>query len=131
MLEFINDKNINFGIVIRSNYKSKDIEFFTAKESNFQVGGMTRGKNYEVKAHVHSKSKRIIETTSEVLFIKNGKISIDFYNEKNNKISQKIINKGDIVVLLHGGHGIKFLEKSEIIEIKQGPYNDFADKSYI
>jgi hypothetical protein len=34
-----------------------------------------------------------------------------------------------VVLLAAGGHGFKMLEKSEIIEIKQGPYCGEADKS--
>ena len=36
---------------------------------------------------------------------------------------------GDVVLLAHGGHGFKMLEKSEIIEVKQGPYSDDNDKT--
>ena len=34
-------------------------------------------------------------------------------------------------MLLEGGHSIKFIEKTEIIEIKQGPYLDRNDKVLI
>ncbi len=32
---------------------------------------------------------------------------------------------GDIILLAGGGHGFTFLEDSEVIEIKQGPYISF------
>ena len=32
---------------------------------------------------------------------------------------------------MRGGHGIKVLENSEILEVKQGPYLDVNDKDII
>ena len=38
------------------------------------------------------------------------------------------MNKGDIILLVSGGHGFQILKKTEIIEIKQGPYSPERDK---
>ena len=38
------------------------------------------------------------------------------------KIGSAILNSGDTVLLLTGGHGFNLLEDSKIIEVKQGPY---------
>ena len=43
----------------------------------------------------------------------------------------KILNKGDIIILFQGGHGFEILEKTQIIEIKQGPYVESKDKKII
>ena len=39
-----------------------------------------------------------------------------------------MLTKGDIIILFQGGHGFKILEKTNIIEIKQGPYDPENDK---
>ena len=39
-----------------------------------------------------------------------------------------VLNKGDVILLAYGGHGLYMLEESEIIEVKQGPYADDLDK---
>ena len=36
----------------------------------------------------------------------------------------KILIKDDILVLIKGAHGFKILEPTDILEIKQGPYNN-------
>ena len=41
----------------------------------------------------------------------------------------KILNKGDVILLVNGGHGFEMLEKTEMIEVKQGPYIDGKDKT--
>ena len=43
----------------------------------------------------------------------------------------KILTKGDIIILFQGGHGFQILEKTNIIEIKQGPYVEGKDKKII
>ena len=70
-----------------------------------------------------------------------GRQSYNPFNEKtdeyknrwvNNVSSYGItINKGDIIILFEGGHGFKILEKSKIIEVKQGPYVEGKDKKII
>ena len=131
MLEYIKEASCVLAIIIRDNYKGDKINFFTDNESNFQVGYMNRNTDYEVRPHYHKNQKRTINTTSEVLIIKNGKIKVDFFDSNKNIIENKILDRGDIIVFLKGGHGIQFLENTEIVEIKQGPYLEENDKSYI
>jgi hypothetical protein len=56
------------------------------------------------------------------LHIDLGKVEVEFYSENNQKITSKILNAGDTIVLIAGGHGFNVLEDSKIIEVKQGPY---------
>ena len=48
-----------------------------------------------------------------------------------NSLKDKILSKGDIIILFQGGHGFKILEETRIIEIKQGPYVEGKDKKII
>jgi len=63
-----------------------------------------------------------------VLFIKSGKVRIDFFDDRQRYLESRILNTGDVILLAHGGHGFKMLEESEIIEVKQGPYTGDQDK---
>jgi hypothetical protein len=71
---------------------------------------------------------REVHLTQEVLYIKKGKVRVDFYDNKKKYAFSSILNKGDVVLLADGGHGFKMIEDSEIIEIKQGPYCGEEDK---
>ncbi|SVD87814.1 uncharacterized protein METZ01_LOCUS440668, partial [marine metagenome] len=64
----------------------------------------------------------------EVLYIKSGKVRVDFYDNEKCYMESKILVKGDVILLADGGHGFKMLESSEIIEVKQGPYAGDMDK---
>jgi hypothetical protein len=57
-----------------------------------------------------------------VLFIKKGKVRIDFYDNAQNYIDTRTLETGDIILLASGGHGFEMLEQTEMIEVKQGPY---------
>jgi hypothetical protein len=63
-----------------------------------------------------------------VLFIKSGKVRVDFYDDHQNYYESRILNKNDVILLASGGHGFEMLEVSEIIEVKQGPYSQKKDK---
>jgi mannose-6-phosphate isomerase-like protein (cupin superfamily) len=70
-----------------------------------------------------------VHFTKEVLFIKSGKVRVDFYDEEQNYMESRILGSGDVVLLAFGGHGFEMLEATEMIEVKQGPYTGEADKT--
>ena len=66
-----------------------------------------------------------------MLFIKKGKIKVYFYTKKGKKIINKILSSGDLILLANFAHGFKILKKTEIYEIKQGPYMQSKDKIFL
>ena len=116
------------GIIIRANYKKEGISFFTPDTFSQQLGYMNRPENYVIEPHVHNLVERKVDLTQEVLFVKSGKVRIDFYDDNKKYLESRLLLKGDIILLAHGGHGFKMLEPSEIIEVKQGPFCRDKDK---
>jgi len=41
---------------------------------------------------------------------------------------ETILETGDIVMLVNGGHGFSLLEDTILFEIKQGPYTGLVEK---
>ncbi len=128
MIENIIHNNINLAIIIRSNYKKEGIEFFTNDNDSQQLGYMNRPEGYVIAPHRHNIVAREVHLTQEVLFIKSGKIRVDFFDNEQNYVKSSVLEKGDVILLSDGGHGFKMLEQSEIIEVKQGPYCGERDK---
>lgn len=128
MIENITHKDKLLSIIIRSNYKSEGIEFFTEDSSPQQLAYMNRAKDYEILPHVHNSVKRDVYFTQEILVIKSGKVRVDYYDYDKVYLESRILYKGDVVLLACAGHGFKMLEDSEIIEVKQGPYAGEMDK---
>lgn len=115
-------------IIIKSNYKNEGISFFTPNDFSQQLGYMNRPKGYEIDPHRHNLVERKVFLTQEVLFIRSGKVQVSFYDDNENFVESKVLEKNDIILLASGGHGFKMLENSEIIEVKQGPYCGEEDK---
>lgn len=129
MFEIIHSDDRNLAYIVRSNYQSDGIVFFTPNDFSQQLGYMNRPEGYVIPPHVHNPVAREVQFTKEVLFIKSGKIRVDFYNDDQSYLESRILNAGDILLLAFGGHGFEMLEATEIIEVKQGPYAGDADKT--
>ena len=115
-------------IIIRSSFTKDGIEFFTPSDFSQQLGYMKRGKDYHIEPHIHNSLSREVMLTQEVLFIKSGKVRVDFYSDHQEYYESRVLDSGDIILLANSGHGIVTLEESEIIEVKQGPYIEADDK---
>lgn len=129
-LEEIKFENKLLAIILRSDFNEKGIKFFTPNDFSQQLGYMQRDKGYQIMPHVHNPVKRNIDYTKEVLFIKSGIVKVDFYNDDKVYLESRTLYSGDVILLAYGGHGFKMIEKSEIIEVKQGPYAGDSDKMH-
>ena len=129
MIYKILNKNEIFAIILRKKYKSEGIEFFTPNNFSQQLGYMNRPKGHIIPPHFHNKVKRTVEYTNEVLFIKTGKVKVNFFDENKIYFQSELLEEGDFILLVKGGHGFEMIEASEIIEIKQGPYAGDNDKT--
>lgn len=120
--------------VIYRNYIIVDgVRFFTEATNPFQIGIHVRPKGVLLPPHVHKLPHALkIESIQEILYIIKGKIKINLYDTDGKFIISKILETGDSVLLVDGGHGLEFLENSRIYEVKQGPYpGSLKAKKYI
>jgi hypothetical protein len=127
-IEKIMHKKELIAMIIRSHFKKEGIIFFTADHFSQQLAYMHRPKGHTIEAHRHILVPRNVLHTQEVIFVKSGQTRIDFYSEKQKYLESKILSKGDIILLATGGHGFKMLKKTEMVEVKQGPYVETNDK---
>ena len=128
MVEKIFNNNHLQALIIRTSFVKEGIEFFTPGEFSQQLGYMNRPKGYVIDPHVHNLVERKVTLTQEVLFIKSGKVRVDFYDDDKKYLESRVLEKGDVILLAAGGHGFEVLENAEIIEVKQGPYCGDEDK---
>ncbi len=82
-----------------------------------------------IEPHVHNPVQREVFYTQEVLFLKRGRLRVDFYDEDRTYLESRILEAGDTILLASGGHGFEALEEIEMIEVKQGPYAGDLDKT--
>jgi cupin fold WbuC family metalloprotein len=110
-------------IVVRRGSEIEGINFFSPPEFSQQLGLISRKKDYIIKPHIHRLVTRKVSVTQEVLHILSGRIEVMLYNKDKEKIKSLELKGGDTILLASGGHGIKFIEDSKILEVKQGPYS--------
>ncbi|MGM9477290.1 cupin domain-containing protein [Pedobacter sp. GSP4] len=128
MIDQVYHQSKLLAVIVRAQFKKDGIEFFTPGDFSQQLGYMNRPKGYIIDPHVHNLVERKVTLTQEVLYIKSGKVRVDFYDDERNYLESRIVNTGDVILLAAGGHGFEMLESSEMIEIKQGPYCGDEDK---
>ncbi len=74
-------------------------------------------------------SQQLAFMQQEVLFIRKGRLRVDFYDADQRYLESRILHPGDVILLIQGGHGFEVLEEVEMIEVKQGPYVGERDKT--
>lgn len=129
MIERIECKGRLFAMIVPASYRDNGIQFFTPDDFSQQLAYMRRPTGYLIEPHSHNPVPREVVYTQEVLFIRSGRLRVDFYDDEQNWIESRELGPGDVILLAAGGHGFEVLEEAEIIEVKQGPYAGDLDKT--
>ena len=129
MIKKVYDGDNLLAIIVSNKFNKPGIHFFTPNDFSQQLAYMKHPKGKTIIPHVHNRVPRQVEYTQEILFIKSGKIRVDFYDMKQKYLESHILSKHDIILLINGGHGFEVLEEIEMFEIKQGPYIGENDKT--
>jgi len=129
MVEMISDNGSLIAILLRRDFKKPGVHFFTTGDLSQQLGYMNYPAGKTIEAHVHNPISREVQLTKEVLFIRSGKLRVDLYNDEHRYLESRVLDAGDTILLVDGGHGFEVLEAVEMIEVKQGPYFGDADKT--
>ena len=129
MIKKVYDGDIVLAIIISNKFNEPGIHFFTPDDFSQQLAYMKHPKGKTIIPHVHNPVQRKVEYTQEILFIKSGKIRVDFYNSDQKYLESYILSQHDVILLIEGGHGFEVLEELEMFEIKQGPYAGEKDKT--
>jgi mannose-6-phosphate isomerase-like protein (cupin superfamily) len=128
-IEHIEHNGEMFALILRNEYSKPGISFFTPNELSQQLAYMQHRAGKVIDAHVHNPVKRSVIYTQETLFIKRGRLRVDFYDEERTYLESRELRAGDVILLIKGGHGFEVLEDLEMIEVKQGPYLGDQDKT--
>jgi hypothetical protein len=130
LIEKIQAKGKPIAIIVKNEFNQPGVNFFSPFELSQQLGILIHPSGHEVKPHLHNVIARDVRVTQEVLHIIEGKVEITLYNEEKERMAKRLLTKGDTILLAYGGHGIKVLEPSKILEVKQGPYVGREDKEF-
>jgi hypothetical protein len=129
VIENIVDNDQLLAIILTHDHDANGIQFFTPNDFSQQLAYMHHPAGKVIEPHVHNRVTREVHYTQEVLFIKRGKLRVDFYTEHKAYLGSRVLVGGDVLLLATGGHGFEVLEEIEMIEVKQGPYAGADDKT--
>jgi mannose-6-phosphate isomerase-like protein (cupin superfamily) len=129
LVERISANGIDLSIILRAEFRESGIHFFTENTLSQQLAFMNHPAGKLIAPHVHNPVPREVQFTQEVLFIRKGRLRVDFYDTDQHYLLSRVLGPGDVILLIQGGHGFEVLEEVEMIEVKQGPYVGELDKT--
>jgi hypothetical protein len=127
VIDRIEWQGLLLALVLHRDDGGEGVNFITPDENTLQLGVMKHKSGVKIKPHVHKNITRNINQVQEVLHIDYGKVEAEFYDGNSKKVVTTILNSGDTIILVSGGHGFNILEDARIIEVKQGPYYGAED----
>jgi mannose-6-phosphate isomerase-like protein (cupin superfamily) len=129
MVTTIEHRGQLLAIVVSHGYNKSGVTFFTPNELSQQLAYMHHPVGKLIEPHVHNPVPRNVRLTQETLFIKRGRLRVDFFDTEQRYFCSRILQAGDVILLIQGGHGFEVLEELEMFEVKQGPYTGEEDKT--
>ena len=118
-------------LIVRGAINTPGISFFTPGDFSQQLAYMQHPAGRAIVPHVHKEVTREVTKTLEVLFVRKGRLRVDFYDDVEKYTESRVLAGGDVILLVAGGHGFETLEPVEMFEVKQGPYAGNEDKRAI
>ncbi|MGE5124113.1 MAG: hypothetical protein ACM3H7_06310 [Acidobacteriaceae bacterium] len=128
-MEYITTQDkILTSIIIRADYRPPETTFITSPDLAQQVGFVVYPAGGVIKRHIHKNVDRQNISSSEALFVREGKLEIDIYDSNRSLLATRELHAGDFVLMVSGGHGFRILEPTVLLEVKLGPYGGAQDK---
>ena len=128
LIENITWQGVPLAYIIRGKLNPTQTTFLTPPEFKQQVGFIVYPAGGEIQRHVHRSLERHLVGTSEVLIVRRGRCEIDIYNDERELVATRELGRGDIMLMVGGGHGFRMLEDTVFLEVKQGPYTGLDEK---
>ena len=129
MIERISHNGLLLAVIVPGRFAEPGISFFTPNELSQQLAFMRHPAGKRIDPHIHTPAVREVLLTQETLFIRRGKLRVDFFDDQQAYLESRILQAGDVILLVQGGHGFEVLEELEMFEVKQGPYLGADDKT--
>ena len=124
MIEKINNGQECLAIIIRKDFGSYGSHFATSLENPLQIGVIERGAGDIISSHKHLPVKvEHYGIRQEFLHVMMGKVRVNFFDTEDRQVAQRILDQGDSLLQMSGGHGFHFEEPTRLMEVKLGPYS--------
>jgi hypothetical protein len=122
-METIEYNGLRLAVFISKSDFQKGLTFCSEDKDFIQAGIWNYDKGKDLAVHVHNNVPRTITKTQEVICVLEGMVEALIYTEDAQLVKKLVVQKGDVLILLNGGHGYKILaDNTFVLEVKNGPY---------
>lgn len=122
-MRIITDNNIKIALFVGREDIQKGLHFYSEDEDYVQVGSWGYDQGVTLRPHIHNRLTREIDRTQEVVHVIQGAVKAAVYSDNAVLIESLILNGGDTLILLRGGHGYEILtDDTYVLEVKSGSY---------
>ena len=112
-----------YAIIVSPDDFTDGINFVSAAEWPFQLGLLMHKSGHTIAPHRHTAQPgRVIAQTQEFLLVVSGTMEVDFFDVDGQWFDTQRLTSGEALLHIQGGHGFRFMEKTRVLELKQGPY---------
>jgi cupin fold WbuC family metalloprotein len=122
LFEFVRDGARQLAIIVRGSSSREKYNFPTAPESTLQMGVTFYRQDDVVAPHAHHQRHAASRDCQEFLLVQEGALEVNIYREDGTLIASFELGPGDAVLFQDGGHGLRCLAPTRLLEVKQGPY---------
>lgn len=131
LYEFVRDGERLLAIVIRGGGSPDKYNFATPPEGTLQLGVTFYAAGDRVAPHAHHRRQAASRDTQEFLLVQEGEIEVEVFREDGTPLAAFRLGRGEGVLFTDGGHGLRCLAPTRLLEVKQGPYVSPALDKYL
>ncbi|BCS55958.1 hypothetical protein [Geobacter sp. SVR] len=128
LIEHITWNEQHIATIIRRDFMPESTVFISPDSYYQQLGFVCYPAGGEVPRHSHLPLQRHLVGTPETLLIRKGSAFVELYALDKSPLGTWLLEQGDIIQLVSGGHCFKCQEDTIFLEIKQGPYTGLIEK---
>jgi hypothetical protein len=123
-MKTIEHKGIIYAIIGHISEAKKGWNFCEGADSPLQWGVGVFHKGDKMAAHYHKSRPRLaVHKTKEFIYVAKGTVMLQFYDSDENLFCSETLMVGGYVYFDDGTHGIRVLEQSILIEVKNGSFS--------
>lgn len=124
MKHSILDKHGNcLALVVSRDFGDYGTNFVTSSENPLQMGVILRNAGDTIGTHHHKTCSLSFQgQRQEFLHVVEGRVLVTILDDEGNEVDKPILESGDSLLQLRGGHRFEFEKPTRMVEIKQGPY---------
>jgi hypothetical protein len=123
-VEFVDGGGRLLAIVVRGGFDEEGTYPLTDESLPLQMSVLVKEEGEGSPAHVHAPSVAVDQGgryRHEMLHVLDGRVDVGVHTGEGVLAERVVLGPGD-TILLFEGHDTVFLERTRLVEIKEGPY---------